>query len=162
MPQAAAKVVRPDFIAAEADLPLLLVRLSQDMISDARPQPPALLPEPIEMPEPPLALTCPECGGTLRKSGNGAGAQYRCEIGHVFGARELSPAQLGLVEKAFDVAPGVLNERIELLAVEGSRAAGRRYGQLYWERAHAEAGQQADVTRPELAGNGEKLQEVSG
>jgi two-component system, chemotaxis family, protein-glutamate methylesterase/glutaminase len=165
MPQAAAEVVSPDFIAAKADLPSLLVRLSRESISATRPQPPSLLPEPIEMPEQPLALTCPECGGTLRKSGNGAGAQYRCHIGHIFGAGELLPAQLELIEKAFDVVQRVLNGRIELSRqmVEDSRAAGRSYGQRYWERVHAEAEQQADAIRrirPELTGNGQKLQEV--
>jgi two-component system, chemotaxis family, protein-glutamate methylesterase/glutaminase len=166
MPQAAAEVVDPDFIAAEADLPSLLVRLSREAIPRPGPQPPSPLPEPIEMPEQPLALTCPECGGALRKSGNGAAAQYRCHIGHIFAGPELLPAQLELIEKAFDVVQRVLNERIQLSRqmAKDSRAAGRRYGLQYWERVLAEAEKQADTIRqvlPELAANGHKLQEAS-
>jgi len=166
MPQAAAEVVGPDFIAAEADLPSLLVRLSLEPIPAAGSKPPSPLPEPISMLEQPLALTCPECGGALRKSGNGPAAQYRCHIGHIFGATELLPAQLELIEKAVDVVQRVLNERIELSRqmAEDSRMAGRKYGQQYWERVLAEAEKQANAIRqvvPELAGNGLKLQEAS-
>ena len=149
MPTAAAEIVDPDFVAAEAELPALLTRLSREPIPAVGRQPLSQLPEPIQMPEPPLGLTCPECGGTVRKIGNGTAAQYRCHIGHIFGARELLPAQLGLLEKALDVAQRVLNERIELARqmAEDARRAGQSYGVQYWERVRAEAEQQVDAIR---------------
>jgi two-component system, chemotaxis family, protein-glutamate methylesterase/glutaminase len=149
MPTAVAEIADPDFVAAEAELPALLARLSREAILAVERQPSGQLPEPIQMPESPLALTCPECGGTVRKIGNGTAAQFRCHIGHIFGAQELIPAQLELLEKALDVVQRVLNERIELSRqmAEDVRTAGRTYGVQYWERVRAEAQQQVDAIR---------------
>jgi two-component system, chemotaxis family, protein-glutamate methylesterase/glutaminase len=166
MPQAAAEVALPDFVAAEVDLPSLLVRLSRQPVLATASTPPSPLPEPIQMPERPIALTCPECGGALRKSVNGAAVQYRCHTGHIYGGGELLPAQIEMLEKALDAAQRVLNERVELAQqmMEEARSRGRRHGLHYWERVHAEAEKQADAISqvlPELAGNGQQLQEAA-
>jgi two-component system, chemotaxis family, protein-glutamate methylesterase/glutaminase len=107
----------------------------------------------VEDPESPLALTCPECGGALRKSGSGSAAQYRCHIGHIFGARELPPAQLDVLEKALGAAHRMLNERIEFARemVEDSRSHGRPHGLRYWQRVRDEAEQQIDAIRQVMA-----------
>ncbi|MFZ3236424.1 MAG: chemotaxis protein CheB [Stellaceae bacterium] len=153
MPQAAAEIVAPDYVAAAADLPSLLVRLSRE----AAPVPVSPAPneprEPIQMPERPFALTCPDCGGALRRTGNGPAAQYRCHIGHVFAGRELLPAQLELIEKALDVAQRVLNERVELARqmVESARAGGWADSLRHWERVQAEAEQQSEAIRQVLS-----------
>src|SRR5271165_10213 len=69
MPSAAAEIVNPDFVAAEAELPSLLVRLVSEAVPTAGSTPASGLPEPLQMPERPSALTCLECGGALRKIG---------------------------------------------------------------------------------------------
>jgi two-component system chemotaxis response regulator CheB len=166
MPQAAAEIVEPDYVAAAADLPALLVRLSREAAPANGPTPSGELAEPIQMPERPFALTCPDCGGALRKIGSGPGAQYRCHIGHVFGAGELLPAQLELIEKALDTAHRVLSERVELSRqmVESSRTTGRAHRVRYWERVLAEAERQLDAIGQVLSGANEiedRMQEAS-
>jgi two-component system chemotaxis response regulator CheB len=153
MPQAAAEIVEPDFVVSAADLPALIVRLSREAAPAIEPTPPADLAEPIQIFERPFALTCPDCGGALRKIGNGPTAQYRCHIGHIFGAGELLPAQLEVLEKALDTAQRVLNERIELSRqmVENSRAAGRTHGLRYWGRVLAEVEKQSEAIRQVLS-----------
>jgi two-component system chemotaxis response regulator CheB len=154
MPQAALEIVDPDYVVAAAELPALLVRLSREAIPAPRPRPASEVTEPTPVIERPFALTCPDCGGALRRTGNGPGAQYRCHIGHVFGGRELLPAQVEIIEKALDTAERVLNERIELSRqlAESSRAAGRTHGERYWQRVQTEAEQQVDAIRQVLAG----------
>ncbi len=149
MPEAAAEIVKPDYVVAASQLPALLLRLSRETITDTRPTVMRSLPEPIQTPQRPLALTCPDCGGALRKTGNGTVAQFRCHIGHVFSAEELSPAQIGLLEKALDTAERVLSERIELARqmAEDARTAGREHGLRYWERVRAEAEELVNAIR---------------
>ncbi len=148
MPQAAAEIVHPDYVARSDEIPSLLVRLLHEPAPEPRGLP-GEPPEPIQMPEPPLALTCPECGGALRQLGSGPTAQFRCHTGHIFGAREFPPAQLEMLEKAFDVARRVLNERVELARqmAEDARVGGRTYGLSYWQRVQAETEQQAEAIR---------------
>ncbi|MBV8737024.1 MAG: chemotaxis protein CheB [Alphaproteobacteria bacterium] len=161
MPRAAIEIADPDYVSSEAELPYLVARLVREPVSAQRPRAKDALPEALTMPERPYALTCPECGGTMRKIGNGTAAQFRCHIGHIFGAREMMPAQLELLEKALDVAQRVLNERIELShqMAEDSRAAGRKYGLQYWERVRAEAEQQVDAIRRVLPNGAEAEEE---
>ncbi|MGA8759837.1 MAG: chemotaxis protein CheB [Stellaceae bacterium] len=149
MPLAAAEIVEPDYLVRGVELPGLLARLSGEGISEPEHIPSSRLPEPLQKPERPSALTCPDCGGALRKIGGGSNAQFRCHIGHIFGAGELLPAQVELLEKALDVAQRVLSERIELSRqmAEGSRAAGRTHGLRYWERVRAETEQQVEAIR---------------
>jgi two-component system chemotaxis response regulator CheB len=141
MPRAAAEIVAADYVVPAGEIPDLLVRLSREAAPSARasrPQEPA---EPTQVIERPYALTCPECGGALRTAANGAGLQYRCHIGHIFGAAEMLPAQLETLEKALDVAQRVLNERIELARsmIAHATAGGRSHGIRYWQKLQAEA-----------------------
>ena len=167
MPQAAAEIVEPDYLVRAVELPGLLARLSEEEISESEPCPPRRLPEPLQKLERPLALTCPDCGGALRKIGAGSTARFRCHIGHIFGAGELVPAQVELLEKALDVAQRVLSERVELSRqmAEGSRAAGRTHGLRYWERVRAEAEQQLEAIRrvlPEAIEAEDEPREIAG
>ena len=131
------------------ELPALLVRLSCETIPDTQATGSRRLPEPVQTLQRPLALTCPDCGGTLRKTGDGPAAQFRCHIGHVFSGGELSPAQIGLLEKALDTARRVLNERIELARqmADNSRTAGRQHISRHWDSVRAEAEEQVDAIR---------------
>jgi two-component system chemotaxis response regulator CheB len=160
MPRAAIEIVDPDYVSSEAELSYLVARLVREPASAQRLRKDAL-PDSLTMPERPYALTCPECGGTMRKIGNGTAAQFRCHIGHIFGAREMMPAQLELLEKALDVAQRALNERIELSRqmAANSRTAGRKHGLQYWERVRAEAEQQVDTIRRVLLNGAEAEEE---
>jgi two-component system chemotaxis response regulator CheB len=160
MPRAAIEIVDPDYVSSEAKLSYLVARLVREPASAQRLRKDAL-PDSLTMPERPYALTCPECGGTMRKIGNGTAAQFRCHIGHIFGAREMMPAQLELLEKALDVAQRALNERIELSRqmAANSRTAGRKHGLQYWERVRAEAEQQVDTIRRVLLNGAEAEEE---
>jgi two-component system chemotaxis response regulator CheB len=158
MPQAAAEIVYPDYVVGRAEISSLVARLSREPVLAVTQQPLIKKTEqPIQMPERPLALTCPDCGGALRKTGSGAAAQFRYHIDHIFGAGELLPTQLELLEKALDTAQRVLNERVELARqmIEDARTAGREAGVRHWERVRAEAKQQADAIRQVLPGAAE-------
>ena len=80
--------------------------------------------------ERPMALTCPECGGAMRRTGNGPVKEFRCHTGHRFGATEVADGQSSAVEQALVVAVRVLNERAELCRqmMDNARAAGRDWG----------------------------------
>lgn len=153
MPQAAAEIIRPDCLVSADQLPQLLVRLARERVAESV-QPPSAAPEPIQMPERPLTLTCPDCGGALREIGGDAALQYRCHIGHIFGGAEMLPAQLEMLEKALGTAQRVLNERVELsrLMVAHARRAGRRHGIRYWQRLQDEAEKQSEIIREVLSG----------
>jgi two-component system chemotaxis response regulator CheB len=60
--------------------------------------------------ERPAALSCPECGGALRLIVNDQSRQYRCHVGHRFGAQEILEFQSEGVEKDIYVALRMLNE----------------------------------------------------
>ena len=99
--------------------------------------------------ERPSALTCPECGGALREVEGAAVKQYRCHVGHRFGAEEVLAGQDGEVERALVVAMRVLNERIELCRrmAENARAGGRTLSIEHWNGLRAEAEEQFAVVR---------------
>ncbi|MBV8504361.1 MAG: chemotaxis protein CheB [Alphaproteobacteria bacterium] len=151
MPQAAAAIVGADYVVPGNEIAGLLVRLLRENVPVV-PAHPTAPPEQIEMPERPLTLSCPECGGALRKVESSPAQQYLCHIGHRFGGEELLPAQLQTLETALHVAQRVLNERVELLRrmVEDSRAAGRQQDVRYWQTLQAETEKQADAIRQVL------------
>ena len=96
--------------------------------------------------ERPVALTCPECGGALRRI-DGKLPEFRCHTGHHFGAIEIADGQGSALEEALGVAVRVLNERAELCRQmkESASAGGRRLGVRYWERLTNEAEEQLEI-----------------
>ncbi len=62
----------------------------------------------------PIAISCPECGGTLRVEHDGTLLQYRCHIGHVLTAETTLAAQFSMLEIKLAGALAALNERAEL------------------------------------------------
>jgi two-component system, chemotaxis family, protein-glutamate methylesterase/glutaminase len=153
MPQAAAEIVHPHYLAPALEIPTLLVRLSREAAPAPRTPVPTEVGEPMPMRERPLALTCPDCGGALRQIEGSAAPQYRCHIGHLYGATELLPAQVAALERALEVAQRVLNERIELSRrmVDDAKANGRRHGTRYWQKLQAETEKQAETIREVLS-----------
>jgi len=147
MPRNAAKAVRPDYLVGIDELPRLLVRLSAETVDLPAVRAVEETGTMMEKMERPIALTCPECGGALRRTGNGPLLEFRCHTGHHFGVDELADGQRSALEEALVVAVRVLNERVELCRemMESARAAGRSLGVAYWDRLKNEAGEQLEV-----------------
>src|SRR3954469_19282580 len=59
-----------------------------------------------------IALTCPECNGSLYEQKEGDMAHFRCHIGHSFSPMSLSQAHKEVLERALWTAVRTLNERV--------------------------------------------------
>jgi two-component system chemotaxis response regulator CheB len=168
MPRSAASIASPKFIVPAAEIPVLLLRLSQEEIAEGTPAKEGA-PVPMKMTEleRPVAFTCPECGGALKPNPQRGLGEYGCHIGHRFGAMELLEAQFDGVEKGVNVAIRMLNDQAEFARqmIEGARTAPLDNGLVYWERLQAQAEEQIESLRrfleerpvlgvePEAAGN---------
>lgn len=62
----------------------------------------------------PAAITCPDCGGALRRSELGKLTQFSCHIGHVYTAEVMLAAQFVQMERALEAALRSLGERADL------------------------------------------------
>lgn len=62
----------------------------------------------------PAAITCPDCGGALRRSELGSLTQFSCHIGHVYTAEVMLAAQFLQMERALETALRSLSERADL------------------------------------------------
>ncbi len=150
MPRNAAASVLADGVAGhlvgKEELTGLLLRLSSQMAPISEAATAGQASTIMEQFERPVALTCPECGGALRRTG-GPPPEFRCHTGHRFGAIEIADGQGLALEEALVVAVRVLNERAELCRQmkESARAAGRDLGVGHWERLEGEAEEQLEV-----------------
>src|SRR3954468_1317626 len=59
-----------------------------------------------------IALSCPECNGSLYEQKEGDMAHFRCHIGHSFSPVSLSQAHKEVLERALWTAVRTLNERV--------------------------------------------------
>jgi two-component system chemotaxis response regulator CheB len=93
----------------------------------------------------PFALTCPECGGALRRSELGTLTRYRCHIGHVVTSEVMAVAQFVTFEKTLDAALRLLNERVEFCRQmsQKAQAAGQIEQQQSWQRMLRECEERA-------------------
>jgi two-component system, chemotaxis family, protein-glutamate methylesterase/glutaminase len=66
--------------------------------------------------KPPVALTCPDCGGALAHRTENSLPYYVCHIGHRYAAADMDEAQFREMEKAMEVALRSLGERASLCA----------------------------------------------
>lgn len=89
----------------------------------------------------PVALTCPDCGGALRRSELGTLTQFRCHIGHVYTAEVMAAAQFAALEWTLAAALRSLSERRELCQqmADMARSAGDAGTAAQWEAAVREA-----------------------
>ncbi|PWC52450.1 chemotaxis protein CheB [Azospirillum sp. TSO22-1] len=96
---------------------------------------------------PPVSLTCPECGGSLRESTMDSMPYFTCHIGHRYGADSMDEAQFQMMEQAFEAAVRTLNERAALCLrlAEAARANGRALSALRWDEAGGEARERAQT-----------------
>jgi two-component system, chemotaxis family, protein-glutamate methylesterase/glutaminase len=98
----------------------------------------------------PVALTCPDCGGSVRETLVDSLPYYTCHIGHRFAAPNMDVGQFERMENALVVALRTLNERVELCRrmAETAKANGQTYSTAErWEDARREAEDRAGVLR---------------
>ena len=98
---------------------------------------------------PPVALTCPLCGGAVSEKPVDSLPTFACHIGHRFGAAEMDEAQFQQLETALEIALRTLNERAALCGRMIASARSRSAGQVAvrWEKAKGEAEERAEVLR---------------
>lgn len=100
---------------------------------------------------PPVAVTCPDCGGALRESRLGSLSQFSCHIGHVYTAEVMLAAQFLTMERFVEQAIRSLSERAELCRQMLARSPGDEVDQALWGEALAEALDQMEPLRALLA-----------
>ena len=150
MPRSAVSIGSPKFVVRAAEIPALLLRLSQEEIAEGTPAKEGA-PVPMETKEleRPITFSCPECGGALKPVSQKRLGEYSCHIGHRFGAMELLESQSDGVEKGINVAIRMLNEQAEFARqmIEGARTAPFDNGLVYWERLQVQAEEQIEALR---------------
>ena len=89
----------------------------------------------------PVAITCPDCGGALRRMDTGTLTQFRCHIGHVYTAEVMAAAQFAALEGGLAATLRSLSERAELCRQMAgkSQAAGQAETTARWDAAAREA-----------------------
>ena len=95
----------------------------------------------------PAALTCPECGGALRRQQDGTLLQFRCHIGHVLTAETMLAAHFNVLEARLAACLVSLNERAELCREMSEAARAQGQATAAFEAARAEAIERADVIK---------------
>lgn len=100
--------------------------------------------------KPPVALTCPTCGGALADTTEDSMPYFTCHIGHRFAAADMDEAQFRHMEAALEAALRTLNERSAFCRrmAEAARGKGLHRAALKWEAARDEATERAEVLRP--------------
>ncbi len=96
---------------------------------------------------PPVSLTCPECGGALRETRVDSMPVFTCHIGHRYGPENMDQAQVREIERAFEIALRMLNERATLSQrlAETARQKGQALSAQRWETASRDVLDQAQL-----------------
>jgi two-component system, chemotaxis family, protein-glutamate methylesterase/glutaminase len=99
--------------------------------------------------KPPVALTCPNCGGALADMTEHTLPYFVCHIGHRYAASDMDEAQFREMEKALEVALRSLGERAALCRrmVEAARGRGATAFAGQWQDAEHEAQERKEVLR---------------
>lgn len=119
MPRSVLAHVAVDHCLPLAEIAPLLVRLVAERARAAAA--PAFNPS-LQVPEMaaeftqhrPIAVTCPDCGGALRRRDLGTISLFECHIGHRYTAEIMLAAQFLLFERSVEMAIRSLGERAEL------------------------------------------------
>jgi two-component system, chemotaxis family, protein-glutamate methylesterase/glutaminase len=162
MPRSALRHVAVDYCLKLKDIGKLLNRLAEDAVTET-PRSASHHGEPIMgyTAGQPVALTCPDCGGALRKETKGSYTQYRCHIGHTYGEAELAQAQFDVLDTSLQQSIRLLNERKNMCldAAAAARQSNHEQEAKQWDKAAEEARArfeqverllEANWTRPEL------------
>lgn len=160
MPQSALAHVAVDHCLPLAGIAALLIGLAGAKAADGITAPafvPNEKPQEEEMAAEftqhlPVAVTCPDCGGALRRRELGSLTQFACHIGHIYTAEVMMAAQFLALERFIESAMRSLGERAELcrqMAEKTGAGDGDEAGSS-WSAAMREAHHQADPLREML------------
>ena len=142
MPSNALANVAVDFRVAPGEIAPRLVALAARV-----PAVPSSVPEPHEESTMasgefarPVAITCPECGGAMRRHDAGTLVGYECHIGHRLTGEAVAMQQDGILEHHMEAALRLANERAELCRVMAAQARARgEDSAAHWEALAREA-----------------------
>lgn len=147
MPRSAVTHGEPDHCPPLAEIAALLIRLVAEG-HDAK----AVLTFPQALEEGqtmkdgqefdrPIAVTCPDCGGALRRHEVGTLTEYRCHIQHVYTAEVLAEAQFDQMERVMRAAERIVHERSEFCRQMAGRAetSGAGAEERLWRTAERQA-----------------------
>jgi two-component system chemotaxis response regulator CheB len=109
----------------------------------------AFVPEPPPPLLPPIAYTCPDCGGTLQESDGEL--SFRCHVGHAYSADFLAEAQGERVEHA--VYAG-------MAALEELAALSRRIAHRATQRGHADLAKRYELRAARALANADRLRAI--
>lgn len=149
MPRSATDHVVLDYCVPLAEIPRLLIELvdGKDGKDSAMPisssQPSAGHKSDVTTErtfERPLTVTCPDCGGALRRLNIGSMVKFGCHIGHTYTAEIMATAQFEEMEKVMRAAVRFLNERAEFCLQMAEHAEGEDLGaSADWHAASRQA-----------------------
>jgi two-component system chemotaxis response regulator CheB len=154
MPNAAIRLLTPDFTAASADIGAIITELvlspngkhigavskadvEESNIAELRGTPTST----IELGQPSM-FGCPLCSGVLWELKHDGDPRYRCRVGHSYTADALLESQVSVIEGALWSAVRALQERADLLTRISRRMAGTS-SQGRFEHSAQEASAQA-------------------
>lgn len=149
MPRSAASHVALDYCLPLAQMPKLLIEL----VSEKDEKEVAMSTTPSEFDsaqepeifdgrqfERPLTVTCPECGGALKRMQVGSIVKFGCHIGHSYTAEIMAEAQFQEMEKVMRAAVRFLNERAEFCLQMAEHAGdGKSNASADWHAASRQA-----------------------
>lgn len=136
MPESALSNVAIDYVSPLHEMGFLLNRLAQMPVASVRNIPDDIKHEAaiaervvgntdlIQRIGSPVAITCPDCGGTLWELKHGRILRYRCHTGHAFTADALAQRVQHGLEESLWVALRMMEERKNLLTNMASRGEG--------------------------------------
>ncbi|MDP1913747.1 chemotaxis protein CheB [Brevundimonas sp.] len=147
MPRSAVTHGAPDYCPPLAEIAALLNRLvAESQGGKAVVIPSQALEEGRAMKDgqefdPPVAVTCPDCGGALRRQEVGTLIEYRCHIQHVYTAEVLAEAQFDQMERVMRAGERIVHERSEFCRQMAVRAATTGAGdeERSWRAAERQA-----------------------
>jgi two-component system chemotaxis response regulator CheB len=156
MPQSALENVDVDHVLGAEDIGPCLVRLVTERyarrgVENHAHAPAAHEEKPMDAQftlNPPIAVTCPDCGGALRQSELGSLTQFSCHVGHVYTMEVMLAAQFLAVDQFLEQAMRSLSERAELCRIMAEKIPGGEAHEAerqLWLSARQEA---LDQTRP--------------
>ena len=157
MPQSALRHVAVDHCLPLQDIPALLAALvgkrqHDPFIEGAQAMAPKARGDALTAEyklDDPVAVTCPDCGGALRRTELGTLTQFGCHIGHVYTAEVMVAAQFAAMEWSLEAAMRALSERGELCRqmADKARVAGEAGSALRWTAAMHEAKERTGALR---------------
>ncbi|WP_437683869.1 chemotaxis protein CheB [Sorangium sp. So ce131] len=158
MPQSALDNVPVDHCAPLARLPPLLADLVHQKAGRAPAEaqaPEGIVGEKVEAVE--SEFTCPECGGNLVRSGDGATLNYKCKVGHRYSPESLEDEQASALDAALWIALRTIEDTAALARRMAARAAERSqtHMQAHFEEKVRVAEERASLVRRALLGTSE-------